>query len=99
MEKTIGAYEARRSLGKLIEEAFYKKDAFIIERSGRPMAVIVSIDDYHTWQRLAKERVFAMMETAQKRSQTVPSAEVERDVREALKQLRQEQPRRKESTP
>ncbi|MBI3732419.1 MAG: type II toxin-antitoxin system Phd/YefM family antitoxin [Chloroflexi bacterium] len=67
-EKTVGAFEARRSLGKLIEEAFYKKDAFVIERSGRPMAVIVSIEDYQTWQRLAKQQVFTLLETAQQRT-------------------------------
>lgn len=91
MEKTIGAFEARRSLGKLIEEAYYKKDSFIIERSGRPMAVIVSIEDYQKWQRLAKERVFAMIEPVQKRNAKAPTAEVERDVRDALKSLKQEQ--------
>lgn len=90
MEKTIGAFEARRSLGKLIEEAFYKKDSFIIERSGRAMAVLVSIEDYQRWQRLAQDQVLAMMEQAQKRTAKVPTAELDRDVREAVKTLRQE---------
>ncbi len=90
MEKTIGAFEARRNFGKLIEEAFYKKDSFIIERSGRAMAVIISIEDYQKWQRLAKEQVFSMMEAVQKRNERVPARELERDVREALKSLRQE---------
>ena len=36
--KPVGAFEARRTFGRLIEEAYYQKDAFIIERSGRPMA-------------------------------------------------------------
>ncbi|MBI3734130.1 MAG: type II toxin-antitoxin system prevent-host-death family antitoxin [Chloroflexi bacterium] len=97
MEKTVGAFEARRSLGKLIEEAYYKKDAIIIERSGRPMAVIVSIEDYQTWQRLAKEQVFTLLETAQRRSQDAPVAKVERDVRAALADLRREKRPRKRS--
>ncbi len=89
MEKTIGAFEARRSFGKLIEEAYYKKDSFIIERSGRPMAVIVSIEDYQKWQRFAKEQVFGMIEGVHKRTSKIPAAELERDVTESLKQLRQ----------
>lgn len=96
MEKTIGAFEARRSLGKLIEEAFYKKDSFIIERSGRPMAVLVSIDNYQLWQRVAKDQVFTMTGAVQKRNAKVPSAELERDIRDALKTLRQDaRPHRK----
>lgn len=95
MEKTIGAFEARRNLGKMIEEAYYRKDSFIIERSGRPMAVLVSIEDYQKWQRLAKEQVFAMLQTAQKRSAKVSPAEADRDVRDALKNLKQEARARK----
>lgn len=95
MEKTIGAFEARRNLGKMIEEAFYKKDSFIIERSGRPMAVLVSIEDYQKWRRLAKEQVLVMLESAQKRSAKAPTAAVERGVRDALKSLRQESRARK----
>src|SRR5690348_15434663 len=95
MEKTIGAFEARRSLGKLIEEAFYQKDSFIIERSGRPMAVIVSIDDYQTWQRLAKEEVFALLAKGQHAARKTPPASIERDIKSALHQLRRE--RSKES--
>ena len=62
MEKTVGAYEAPRRFGQLIEEAFYRHDRFIVERGGRPMAASVSIDAYHAWQRLAKERVFQTIE-------------------------------------
>ena len=76
MEKTIGAWEARRRLGQLIEESFYHKDHFVIERSGRPMAVIVPLDDYRKWQRLAKERIFIMLEEVWNRTQAVPAAEL-----------------------
>ncbi|MBI4317287.1 MAG: type II toxin-antitoxin system Phd/YefM family antitoxin [Chloroflexi bacterium] len=91
MEKSIGAYEARRKFGQLIEEAFYKHDHFVIERSGRAMAVIVPIDEYQLWKRLAKERVFGMMEEASARSNDVPPRELERDVQEGMDTLRQEQ--------
>ena len=72
MEKTISAYDARRRFGQLLEEAFYQKDHFVVERSGRPMAAIVPIDEYHKWQQLGKEQVFAMLETVWAR--TLPCA-------------------------
>jgi len=62
VEKTVSAYEARRKFGQLLEETFYQKDHFIVERSGRPMAVLVPVDDYQKWQRISKERVFALLE-------------------------------------
>src|SRR3989304_3214116 len=85
MEKAIGAYEARRKFGQLIEEAFYKHDHFVIERSGRAMAVIVPVDEYEKWKRLAKERVFGMIEEVWEQNREVPSAELEKGVKEAIR--------------
>lgn len=90
MEKTIGAYEARRQFGRLIEEAFYQKDSFVVERSGRPMAAIVPIDAYERWKRLARERVFLMLEEVWRRNENVPEAELEEEIANALEALRQE---------
>jgi prevent-host-death family protein len=90
MEKTISAYDARRKFGQLLEETFYQKDHFVVERSGKPMAVIVPIDDYHKWQRLSKERVFVLLEEVWARTQDVPEAELEADIEQALSMLRQE---------
>jgi prevent-host-death family protein len=90
MEKTIGAYEARRKFGQLLEEAFYNHDNFVVERSGRAMAAIVPIDTYQKWQRLAKERVFLILEEAWERTRGTPAHEFEADLEAALETLRQE---------
>ena len=90
MEKTIAAYEARRKFGQLIEEAYYRKDSFVVERSGRPMAVIVPIDTYERWKRLAKERVFAMLEEVWQRTGDVPEQVLEQEIAQALQTLRQD---------
>ena len=91
MEKTVGAYEARRQFGRLIEEAYYQKDSFVVERSGRPMAAIVPIDAYQRWQRVAREHVFLMLEEIWQRNAGVPDEVLEREVDLALDTLRQEQ--------
>ena len=90
MEKTIGAYEARRRFGQLIEEAYYRHDHFIVERSGRPMAAIVPIADYEKWQKLAKARLFSLLEDAWERNAEAAPEALEQDVDAALKQLRGE---------
>lgn len=98
MEKTIGAHEARRRFGQVLEEAFYNKDHFVVKRFDRPMAVIVPVDDYQKWQRLAKERVFTMLEEVWERTEDVPEEELEADVEKALEQLRQELLAQKETS-
>jgi prevent-host-death family protein len=97
MEKTIAAYEARRKFGQLIEEAFYRKDNFVVERSGRPMAVIVPIDAYARWKRLAKERVFAMLEEVWRRTANVPGEVLEAEIEQTLKTFKEEQAHGRES--
>jgi len=99
MEKTIGAWEARRKFGQIIEEAFYKKDSFVVERAGRPMAVIVPVEDYHKWQRLAKERIFIMLDEVWQRTQNVPNEALEADIEQALQTLRQELRAEQQSQP
>jgi prevent-host-death family protein len=87
MEKVVGAYEARRRFGQLIEEAFYRRDHFIVERAGRPMAAIVPVDEYQRWQRLAKARLFQMLDESWRRTADVAVEELERDVDEAMRSL------------
>lgn len=92
MEKQIGAFEARRKFGQLLEEAFYNKASFIVNRAGRPMAVIVSCDEYQQWRALAKEQVFRLLDEVWQRNQAVPAEAVEAEVDEAITSLRQDTP-------
>lgn len=90
MEKTIGSFEARRRFAQIIEETHYQKDHFIIERSGRPMAVIIPVDDYKRFKQLSKERVFATIGAIRELNKDVPEEELDADIERALEMLRQE---------
>ena len=46
MPKTVSATEARIHLGKLLRDVAEKDDTIIVERSGKPQAVILSIEAY-----------------------------------------------------
>ena len=91
MEKIVDASEARRHFDRLIEKAFYQKDSFVVERSGRPMAAIVPIDTYQRWKRLAKEHAFLWLEEVWTRNQQLPEEVLEEEIDRALQMLRQEQ--------
>ena len=41
MERKIDVTTARRQLGTLLDEVFYKGDIFTIERKGKPLAQII----------------------------------------------------------
>jgi len=44
MKKTVNAVQARKQLGRLLEEVYYQSQRVIIERAGRPMAVLVPLE-------------------------------------------------------
>lgn len=83
MEKVINAVAARRRLGQLLEEAFYRGDVFIIERAGRPMAAVIPIEQYRQWQQ-RREEFFAMIDEVQERTRKVPPEELEEAIAEAV---------------
>ena len=51
MEKTIGAFEARRNFGKILQDVMVNCDNVVIERHGEPVAVVVPVEVYKQWQR------------------------------------------------
>jgi prevent-host-death family protein len=78
MKKKISAMAARQKFGQMLEEAFYRGDTFIIERAGKPMAAVISIEQYHQWQ-AEREVFFDQIKKIQERmgDYNVPDLEAE----------------------
>jgi len=87
--KTINALKARRNLGQLLEEVFYKGDQIVIERAGKPMAVVISPSEYEAYKR-QREQDMEIFGKIREKNKGVGLEEVEKDVREAIKAVRQE---------
>jgi prevent-host-death family protein len=89
MLKTINALKARRNLGQLLEEVFYKGDQFVIQRAGKSMAVVISPSEYEAYrkQRESDMQVFGRI---REKNTGVELEEIERDVQEAIKAVRTE---------
>ena len=51
MLKKISALKARQNLGQIMNEVTLRGDDFIVERAGKPMVAIVSMDKYQILQR------------------------------------------------
>ena len=87
MKRTISAMEARQRFGEIIEGVHYRGDEVVIERAGKPMAVIVPTERYEAMQR-SRERVFASIEKNWERNKDVPYEQIERDVANAVREVR-----------
>ena len=89
MEKTISALNARRKLGQLLEEVFYQGNRFIVERAGKPMAVVIPVSQYRQW-RERKEQFFATIDEARERNKDTPPEVIEAEVEETVRAVRKE---------
>ncbi len=55
MLKKISAIQARQNLGSLMNEVSIKGDDFVIERSGKAMVVVISVEKFHKFNKLEEE--------------------------------------------
>lgn len=46
MEKTVSMAEAKSHLSELVGRAAYHGEQFVLARRGRPMAILLSVDEY-----------------------------------------------------
>lgn len=85
--KTVPALEARTHLGEIMKEVQSGRVRVLVEKSGIPVVGIISAEEF---QRLIAEREarFEVVDRIRSRVPAVPDAEVERDVRQALKDVR-----------
>jgi prevent-host-death family protein len=91
MEKKIGAYEARRQLGSLINEVQYGGDVYVIERHGQPVVALLPAEEYVVWKEwrqwhdaLAEAQALQERILARRGGEPVPSSV------DTLRELREE---------
>jgi prevent-host-death family protein len=87
VKRRISAGEARKKLGELLEGVFYRGDEVVIERAGKPMAVVIPAERYEALAR-SRERMFDLIEQAHERNKDVPLDVIEREVSDAIDEVR-----------
>ena len=85
--KTIPALEARTQLGQIMKDVQAGRIRVLVEKSGVPVVGIISAEEF---QRVVAERDarFAVVDRIREKLPRVPDGKIERDVREAVRQVR-----------
>lgn len=71
MEKTVGAFEARRRLGQLLKEVAGQGDRYVVEYHGQPVAALVPLELYARWKR-DRDAFFDKLEAVAARANVAP---------------------------
>jgi prevent-host-death family protein len=93
MKRKVSAMEARKRLGELLEGVYYRGDEVVIERAGKPMAVVIPSARYEAlereWER-DNQLLIEMIEEVHERNKDVPPEVIEREIEEAIQEVRAE---------
>ncbi len=89
--QTIKASEARQQWSGILNKVFRREARVLVEKSGIPVAAIISAEDLKLLTRLEAQRKerFQAMEDTWEAFQDVPAEEVEQEVERALSQVRE----------
>jgi prevent-host-death family protein len=92
MTKTMKASEARQQFSQLLNEVFRGETRVIVEKSGIPVAAIVSAEDLKQISHVEEERRrdFAILDIMREAFKDVPTEEIECEVARALREVREE---------
>lgn len=88
LAKTMSAREARANFSDLLGSVFYTKEPVIVEKKGKPVAVVISTEDF---QRLREqqEQSWAAVAKVQERNKDKEPEEVLSDVTAEVEAVRQ----------
>ena len=87
MEKTVGAFDARRQLGKILKDVSGRGDHYVVSMHGEPVAAVVPIALYERWKR-DREALFDEMRAVSEQVNLSPD-EAEQLTKEAIAAVRQ----------
>ena len=90
MKRTLSAVEARKKLGEILESVYYRGDEVVIERAGKPMAVVIPARLYENIERTRK-RFWDMIDEIHERNKDVPYEVIQAEVDAAVREVREEQ--------
>ncbi len=86
---TLGAFEARRKFGKIIETVGYKGDNVVVEKNGEELVAIVPVKMLRQWES-EREVFFEEMRVVSERS-NLSEEEATKLVAEAVQAVRAQQ--------
>ena len=97
MTQTVNVSQARQEFAQLLNKVFRRETRVIVEKSGIPVAAIVSAQDLQELQRLEKQRAgaFKVIDEMRDAFADVPDEDLGRQVDRALSQVRAEKATRK----
>ncbi len=88
--------DVRKEWSQLLNSVFKDQTRVVVEKSGIPVAAVISAEDLEKFKRLEEQREqnFSILEEIGEKFKDVSTQEIEQEVSKALKQIRVENRRK-----
>lgn len=89
--RRMSAKEARDNFADLLGAVYYGKEPILVEKKGRPFAVVINPDEYETFQnfkKAAKKRFFEIVDEIQTANKGATYNKVLKDVTKIVAEVR-----------
>src|SRR4051794_29182424 len=98
MTQVVNVSEARDNLSEILNKVYRKESRIIVEKSGIPVAAIISTDDLERFTKMEAQRAerFRVLDEIGAAFKDVPPDEIERHVANALAEVREENRQQKQ---
>jgi prevent-host-death family protein len=89
--KRMSVKEARENFSDVLGLVYYGKESVIVERKGKPMAVLISPEQYERYERQVMERFGQVLNELHTVNANTDPDEIQHDIDEAVEEVRREQ--------
>ena len=92
MTQVMKSSDVRQQWSQLLNKVFRGQTRVVVEKSGIPVAAVISAEDLERFTRLEEQRVgsFAILDEIGDKFKDVPVQEIEQEVTKALIEVRKE---------
>ena len=100
MTQTMKISDVKNTLSSLVNKVYRKETRILVEKSGIPVAAIISADDLKRFAQLERERDerFAVIDRMREAFADVPPEEIEREAERSVAAARERQRQRTSET-
>ena len=92
MTQVMKASEVRAQWSQLLNKVFRSKTRVVVEKSGIPVAAVISAEDLQRFTQMEEQRArrFKVLDRIGEAFKDVPEKEIDREVKKAISQVRSE---------
>lgn len=92
MNQVMKASDVRQQWSQLLNNVFRGKTRVVVEKSGIPVAAVISAEDLRRFQKLEEQRAqrFKVLDRIGEAFKDVPEDEIEQEVKKAITEVRAE---------